>query len=73
MAKKEPGVKRTLTYTLEVEAAPGTSSSFFDKLARILKKNAYVVEDVYDSDPTDVVENPNEGIRRVKLISVHFK
>lgn len=69
---KQDRVKRTLTYTLEVEAAAGTPQKFFDNLERILKKHAYLEDDVRDADPTDVVEHPGEGIVRVKLVSVKF-
>lgn len=70
---KPEKVKRTLTLTLELEAPPGTTSKFFDSIARHIKKNPYVVDDVYDADPTDIVSNPGDGLSKVKLISVHVK
>lgn len=70
MAKKEPGVTRQIVITLDVEAAAGTPPKIFDQIAKKLKSNAYIVDDVFEFDPTDVVASPDQGIRKAKIISV---
>lgn len=69
MAKKVVE-KRNLIITVEVTASEGSSTSYFEKLAKQFKRESPVCSDVFDADPNDSVKNPGSGVLSAKLVSV---